>query len=142
MNEDTNAIIYQYLIDQDTLTDIVGTRIYNPALPENVILPAISFLTIGGLDDEYIPGLLGPSIQFDCWAKNEVGLLGPKGARKVYRALHAVLQGKQNKIVSVGGTNYKIKSSRIEVSGQDMQDVEVPTMFRVRTSFAFIIDAE
>ena len=87
---DTNAIIRAYLATQTALTALVSTRIYSPRLPENATLPAIGFFTRGGSSTPYIPGIVTPSVQFDCWADN------PIEARQVYRALYNALQGIQN----------------------------------------------
>jgi len=130
---DTNSIIRTYLITCATLTALVGTRIYCPRLPENAILPAVSFFTRGGTSTPYIPGLLEPSVQFDCWADNSMD------AREVYRALYDNLQGKQNLVT---GTTQGIISAIEEVQGQDLVDVEVPNYFRVLTFFRIMVRAE
>ena len=143
MNEDTNSIIYQYLINQTALTDVVSTRIYCPRLPENTTLPALGYFTRGGTSTPYIPGIVEPSVQFDCWGAT------PIVARQVYRALYDVLQGIQNQVMPVLfplifpiSFNYSIMSAIEEVQGQDLQDVDIPTMFRVLTFFSMMIRAE
>ena len=136
MNEDTNSIIRAFLVLQATLTDIVGTRIFCPRLPENTALPALGFFTRGGSSSPYIPGIVSPSVQFDCWGET------PQAARQVYRALYDVLQGIQNQTVSVDGSDYSILGAREEVQGQDLQDVDIPNYFRVLTSFEVMICAE
>ena len=135
MNEDTNKIIRTYLAAQTTLTDIVGTRIYCPRLPENATLPALGFFTRGGSSTPYIPGLVNPSMQFDCWAED------PIDAREVYRALYDVLQGVQNQAVTIGTSTYYLDAQE-EVQGQDLQDVDIPTYFRVLAMFSILIKAE
>ena len=90
MNIDTNVVIRTYLLTQAELTGLVSSEIYCPRLPENAILPAVSFFTRGGDSTPYIPGIVTPSVQFDCWADN------PIEARKVYLALYSALQGIQN----------------------------------------------
>ena len=45
---DINQIIRAYLVTCGTLTDVVGTRIYYPRLPEYTELPALGFFTRGG----------------------------------------------------------------------------------------------
>ena len=140
-NVDTNSVIRAYLADQTVLTDVVSTRIYCPKLPEGADLPAVGFLTRGGSSTPYIPGLVEPSIQFDCWAEDIAGLTGPQGARAVYNALYDVLQGIQREVVTIGGTDYIIWSAIEEVQGQDLQDVDIPTYFRVLTFFKFMIKA-
>ena len=134
MNEDTNSIIREYLANETTLTDIVDTRIYCPRLPENATLPALGFFTRGGSSTPYIPGLVTPSVQFDCWGES------PQDAREVYRALYDVLQGIQNETVTVDGTDYTIWSAIEEVQGQDLQD-EIPNYYRVLTFFSIKIRA-
>lgn len=105
MNEDTNSIIYAYLVAQTTLTAVVGTRIYCPRLPENATLPALGFFTRGGSSTPYIPGIVTPSVQFDCWAES------PQGARQVYRALYDVLQGIQNQAIVGNVLSYWVSPS-------------------------------
>ena len=140
MNEDTNFIISSFLVLQTTLTDEVGgaasPKIYCPRIPENTKLPALGFFTRGGRSTPYIPGIVTPSVQFDCWGTS------PKAARQVYRALYDVLQGIQNQSVTVGGSDYKILSAIEEVQGQDLQDVDIPAYYRVLTSFSIMIRAE
>ena len=131
---DTNSIIRAYLATCGTLTTLLATvdSIYCPRLPENAILPAVSFFTRGGSSTPYIPGILSPSVQFDCWADN------PIDAREVYRALYDNLQGIQDQTVGA----YKILSAIEEVQGQDLVDVEIPNYFRVLTFFSVMIRAE
>jgi len=136
MNADTNSIIRTYLAAETTLTDVVSTRIYTPRLPENTDLPALGFFTRGGGSTPYIPGIVTPSIQFDCWADT------PIVARQVYRALYDVLQGVQNETVTVGSSDYKIMSAIEEVQGQDLQDVDIPNYYRVITFFSIMVMAE
>jgi len=129
---DTNTIIRAYLATCTTLTALVGTRIYCPRLPENATLPAVSFFSRGGTSTPYIPGIVSPSVQFDCWADD------PIEAREVYRALYDNLQGIQN--ITVG--SYQIMSAIEEVQGQDLVDTEIPNYFRVLTFFSIMIRAE
>ena len=136
MNEDANSIIRAYLAAQTTLTDVVSSRIYHPRLPENCVLPALGFFTDGGSSTPYIPGLLSPSVQFDCWG------ITPIVARQVYRALYDVLQGIQNQTVAVGGINYLIYGAEEEGLAQDMQDADIPAYFRVMATFRLLIRAE
>lgn len=142
MNEDTNAIIRAYLVGQTVLTDIVNTRIYCPRLPEGATLPAVGFFVRGGVSTPYIPGIITPSIQFDCWAEDTTIKAGPIGAREVYRALYDVLQGIQNITVTVGGSDYEIMSAIEEVQGQDLQDIDIPNYYRVVTFFRLMIRAQ
>ncbi len=136
MNADTNDIIRAYLVDQATLTDIVSARIYSPRLIENADLPAMGFFTRGGTAHAYIPGLLMPSVQFDCWGDS------PVSAREVYRALYDVLQGIHMQSVTLDSVGYTILSALEEVQGQDLQDVDILNYYRVLTFFSFIIRAE
>lgn len=141
MNEDTNEIIREFLVNRATLTGVVGTRIYTPRLIEKATLPAVSFFTRGGSSTPYIPGIVTPSVQFDCWAKDIAGTSGPIGARAVYNALYDVLQGIQMQTVTVGGTDYKILSAIEEVQGMDLVDSEILTYFKVLTFFSIMITA-
>ncbi len=136
MNEDANSIVREFLVNQTALTDVVSTRIWSPRLPENAELPAIGFFTRGGSSHPYIPGLVMPSIQFDCWGDT------PIAAREAYGALYDVLQGIQMQAVTVDGSGYTILSAIEEIRGQDLQDVDIQKYFRVLAMFAFIIRAE
>ncbi len=136
--EDTNGIIRDYLLTSTSLTTLLATitSIYCPRLEENAALPAVSFFTRGGINNPHIPGMLEPSVQFDCWANN------PIEARKIYRALYDNLQGIQGKVVAVGPPTEIIWSAIEEVQGQDLVDIEIPNYFRVLTFFRFMIKAE
>ncbi len=142
---DTNAIVRAYLITQTALTAVAIGGIFCPRLPEDATLPAISFFTRGGTSTPYIPGIVTPSVQFDCWAKDAIdpltGLVvqGSIWARRVYRALYDALQGKQN--IATGATQ-GIISAIEEVQGMDLVDVEIPNYFRVLTFFSVMIRAE
>ena len=133
---DSNSIIREYLVTSSTATDpliaLVGSRIFASRLPENTTLPAVSFFTRGGLNNPHIPGILEPSVQFDCWADD------PLEARLIYRKLYDALQGIQN--ITVG--SYQIMSAIEEVQGQDLVDNEIQNYFRTMTFFSFMIRAE
>ena len=129
---DVNAIIQTYLLTATSLVALVVDRIYCPRLPEKATLPAVSYFVRGGSSTPYIPGIVEPSVQFDCWAAN------PIDAREVYRALYDNLQGIQN--ITVG--SYQIMSAIEEVQGQDLVDVEIPNYFRVMTFFSIMVRAE
>lgn len=133
---DVNAIINTYLTTSSTKVDpliaLVSDRIYCPRLPENATLPAISYFVRGGLSTPYIPGIVNPSVQFDCWADD------PIEARNIYRKLYDALQGIQN--ITVG--SYQIMSAIEEVQGQDLVDELVPNYFRVLTFFDVMVRAE
>ncbi len=125
---DSNSVIRAHLAADPGLIGLVGTRIFCPRLPENTDLPAISFFTRGGKSSPYVPPIPSPSIQVDCWADS------PIEARQVYRALYDALQGIQNIVVTIDGTDYVILSAREEVQGIDLVD-EIPGYFRVLTFF-------
>ena len=126
---DTNTILRTYLLTQTDLADLVSTRIYCPRAPENAELPNITFFTRGGRSTPYIPDLLSPSVQIDCWADDSIE------AREVYRALYDALQGIQN--VAVGSNT--ILSVIEEVQGQDLIDTDIPGRFRVLSFWEIII---
>lgn len=125
---DTNAVIRAYLAADPGLIPLVGTKIYSPRLPENTVLPAISFFTRGGTATPYIPPKPIPSVQFDCWAED------PIDAREVYIALYEALQGIQNESVVVGLDTFRILSAREEIQGQDLSE-DIPGYYRVMTFF-------
>ena len=129
---DANKIIRDYLIAQTLLFAVTDERIYAGRLPENAVLPAIGFFIAGGTATPYIPGWITPRVQFDCWAHS------PEAARTVYRLLYDALQGIQN--ISVGA--YSIESAMAEGPGQDLQDVDIITYFRVLSFFNIIMKVE
>lgn len=133
---DTNSIIRAFLAGQTAITDIVDTRIYCPRLPENADLPALGFFTRGGTSTPYIPYLVEPSIEFDCWAS------APIVARGLYMAIYDALQGIQNETVVVGLDTFHILSAIEEVQGQDLQDVDIPNYFRVLAFFKILINTK
>lgn len=134
---DTNRLIRTYLLTSsatnDPLIALIGSRLYCPRLPENAILPAISFFTRGGRADPEVPNIFSPSIQFDCWADKLID------AREVYRALYDALQGLGNAAITIDGTIYYITKAREEVQGQDLQDVDIPNYFRVLTFYSITV---
>jgi len=136
----TDSIIWTYLTTPSTAVDplitLISDRVYCPRLPKNLNLttaPAISFFTRGGTSDPYIPGIIEPSVQFDCWGKSMVA------ARGCYRKLYDALQGVQNVVT---GSTQGIISAIEEVQGQDLVDTEIPNYFRVLTFFRIMIRAE
>ena len=130
---DINAIIKTYLGTSSTLVDpliaLVSDNIFCPRAPENASLPNITFFTRGGRATPYIPDIVSPSVQFDCWADD------PIEAREVYRVLYDALQGIQNATV---GSN-TILSAIEEVQGQDLVDTDIPGRFRVLSFWEIII---
>jgi len=123
--QDTNAIIHSFLITQSPLKELVSDRIYCPKLPQNCVLPALSYNTRGGKSDPYIPTIVTPSVQFSCWGNT------PIIARQVYGALYDALQGLED-----WGS---IASAIEEVQGQDMEDPDVPNFYKVITFFSIMI---
>lgn len=142
---DTNSIIWTYLVGNAGIIAFFAPadpRVYCPRLPEKTTLPAISFSTRGGASTPYIPGIVTPSVQFDCWAEDTATLMGAMGARKLYGVLYDALQGIQEQAVTVGLNTYRILSAIEEVQGQDLVDMEIPNYFRVLTFFSVMIRAE
>ncbi len=141
MNEDTNAIVREYLVNKTVLTNVVGAKIFCPRLPENTVLPAISFFTRGGTSSPYIPPLPEPSVQFDCWGETTAAENGSIMAHRVYLALYDVLQGIQREVVTLPSGTYIIWSAMEEVQGQDLVDVDIQGYFRTMAFFKFMIKA-
>ena len=133
MNASVQSIIRAFLIGQTVLTDVVDERIMSPRLQEDTDLPAIGFFVRGGINNPHIEEMVNPSVQFDCWADSAIG------ADEVYRALFDVLQGVQNQVVTVDGSDYALKTAVQEVQGQDLPDVEIPNYYRVLTFFSIMI---
>ena len=130
MSGDVNAILRTFLAADPGLIAVVGARIYTPRIPEQTSLPALGFFVRGGSSSPYIPPLVEPSFQFDCWGNN------PIEARSVYIALYDCLQGIQQQAVGA----YRIASAIEEVQAQDIQDVEYPNYHRVLSFFRIMIE--
>ena len=133
---DTNVILRAYLAADLGIIALFAPdppRVYCPRLPENAKLPAVGLFVRGGSSTPYIPGIVSPSFQIDCWDDNLIG------ARLLYRTVYSALQGIQQQAVVIGLNTYYIKSAREEVQGVDMVDIEVPSYFRVLTFFEVII---
>ncbi len=62
--------IIDYLLSQDSITSLVGTRIYPMHLLEGTDLPAINYMRISQERDRSHSGnsMNRPIIQFSCWA--------------------------------------------------------------------------
>lgn len=148
---DSNRLIRDYLTTSCVLTDplllliggIATPRIFCPRLPENAVLPAVSFFTRGGSASAELPHIFSPSVQFDCWAEDtEVAGVVVKGsitAREVYRALYDALEGLGSVDVTIGGTLYYIMKAREEVQGVDLVDIDISGYFRVMTFYSITI---
>ena len=134
---DTNRLIRTYLLTSsatnDPLIALIGARLYQGRLKLNAKLPAISYLTRGGVASPEVPNVVSPSIQFDCWASS------PESAREVYRALYDAMQGLGNAEITIDETTYYITKVREEVQGQDLQDVDAPSYFEVRTFYSITV---
>ncbi len=115
---DVNSILRKYLAADPGLIGIVGIKIYCPRIPENTTLPALGFFVRGGDSTPYIPPIVEPSFQFDCWGRS------PIESRSVYTALYEALQGIENVKVTIAPDDYYIKSAIEEVQGQDVQSVD------------------
>jgi len=133
MTQSESIILRAYLASITDLTDEVETRIYSPRLPKNHKLPAVSFFVRGGTATPYIPSYVSPSFQFDCWADD------PLVSRSIFNIIYDDLQGMENKIVDVGGTNYTIVSAIEETRGQDLQSIDYPNYFRTLGFFSIIM---
>ena len=131
---DTNRLIQEYLAAMPAIAALVGARVYaaNP-LPQNATLPCISFFTRGGTSIPSVPQIVIPSVQFSCWARTATG------AREVYRALYDELNGLYDANVTIDGTVYWIMRAIEEVQGQDLQDTEIPGLWRTLTFYAITI---
>jgi len=146
---DINVLIRTYLLTSCVLTDpliaLIGgagdERMYQGRLPEDVTLPAVSFITRGGSADPNVPKYTIPSVQFDCWAEDVEGppfVSGAITARKIYRALYDALAGLVSVPVTVDAVEYYIMKAREEVHGQDLMD-EIPGYFRVISFYSITI---
>ena len=139
MIADVNQILRSYLVNNVDIIALFAPdspRVYCPRLPENAKLPAVSLFVRGGSSTPYIPGILTPSFQIDCWDDESIG------ARLLYRTVYSALQGIQNVAVGADPPGYQIMSAIEEVQGQDLVDVEVPNYFRTLTFFSIEIRAD
>jgi len=143
---DINSIIRKWLSACTTLIALIGTadpRIYCPRLEENATLPAVSFKVIGGDSTPYIPGIVEPLVEFDCWANNL------EDAREVYRALYDNLQGIQGRtgwlsfpLIWPVVWGHRLLSAIEENRGADLVDTDIQNRFRKRTTFRIMVRGE
>lgn len=137
---DCNAILRAYLVSQASLTALVGganPRISQGRLPENCIIPAITFEKRGGTPcAPNISRIVAPSFQIKCWADNLIT------SNQIYRKLFDILHGARNEPVIVGGNVYYLESAQEEVQGQDLQDVDIPNYFYTLAFFQTTIQVE
>lgn len=81
-----------FLLADATLTTLISTRLYPGVLPQNPILPAMTYQWISGPrfhSTDGPSGLSNPRIQFDCWASTYLE------AETVFTALRKRLDGYQ-----------------------------------------------
>jgi hypothetical protein len=81
--------IYNILVNTAGITALVGTRIYQVKMPDNVTFPAISYQTSFGSQIESFTGYSGlrnPVINIDTWASSAGA--AKDLAEKVRAALH------------------------------------------------------
>lgn len=132
---DTNKVIHKLLSSDAGIIALVGTRVYCPRAPENTDKPFLTFKGSGGTGNPYIPDIPEPAVQIDCWAEDL------KEAREIYWAVYSLLQGLQGESVTIGANTYRVLSAIEEVAGQDLEDVDIPGLFRVVSYYRFIIEA-
>ena len=82
--------LFAYLKDVSGLNALVGTRIYPLVLPQNPVLPAITYTRVSNPKQRLLArgaaDTFRPRIQFDCWA------ITYKSAQLVASQLQAALQ--------------------------------------------------
>ena len=132
------AIMHKYLSAQAPLMALATGGLYSPRIPGGESPPAIAFFVRGGSSNPNIPPLPTVSFQFDCWANSDD--TPAEDAYEIYLELYDAIQGIQNKIVTVGGTPYKIKSVIEEVSGQQIQPVAPETYHRTMGLFQVMME--
>lgn len=67
--------IRTYLAAQTPVSDLVGTRIYPDALPQDAILPAIVYTVIGDTSEHHLTAAAGLGfalVQIDCFASTRL----------------------------------------------------------------------
>mgnify|MGYP000866610207 CR=1 FL=1 len=86
--------IYSGLSGHAGLTALVGTRVYPIMLPQNVTLPAVTYLRVGGaretaINEAPVAGM--PLFQISSWATTYDGVLAV--AQQVLAAVRALVTG-------------------------------------------------
>jgi hypothetical protein len=138
---DPNAIVRKFVAADAGVTALVGARIYVPRIPEKSTYPAIGMFIRGGFSTPYIPEVIEPSFQFDCWAKNlDDPSAGQIAARAVYSALYECLQGAQDETVTIGVNTFRLLGAVEEGQGQDIQGPENTGYYRVLAFFRVMLD--
>ncbi|KKM71084.1 hypothetical protein LCGC14_1434230 [marine sediment metagenome] len=63
--------LYKHLVDDAAVAALVGSRVYPAKLPQNVVLPSLSYLQLGSERSAHTggsSGLVSATIQISCWA--------------------------------------------------------------------------
>jgi len=84
------AAIYYLLVNDGSVTDITGTRIYPAFVPQGVSLPAITYTQITGSREHTFDGIFGmssPVYVINCWGENY------EDTRDLADAVRGVLSG-------------------------------------------------
>lgn len=66
------AGLYDYLINDATVSGVVSTRVYPVIIPQNPTYPCISYSTSGAIRHSTLVGqdnFVGAQIDIDCWAE-------------------------------------------------------------------------
>lgn len=122
---DTNKALLEILqTDAPLLVLVPAARIMEGPLQEGTGFPAITFETVGGTTDLYLP-VVNPRVQVRCWHDTDAEV-----ARQVYRAVHDALYNLRNKTLS--GSEFLAETEEV-VHGQDLTDPQ--TGYRSVLSF-------
>ena len=125
---DPNQAVINWLLENASITDLVGQNVVAPLLPKGFSAmegnKCIVVRTRGGNTHPEIPEMIRPSMEVECWAYD------PDVAKQIYAAVHDIMCDATE--VDLGGAGVVVTSQE-EVFGQDIWDPETqwPYVFSV-----------
>ena len=124
--------LYQHLSGTLGVTALASTRIYPAPLPQQVSLPAITYMQVSSVPIRTMGGRQGrqPRIQIDCWATS------PSARRQLAEAVIAALDHYSGTMGGPGGVT--VRGAFLE---NDLDEYD-PETKRYRAILDFIIHHE
>ncbi len=111
--------IRNWLLEDSTISGLVGTRVYPLELPVGISTPAISYMLVSD-PLQKAPGHYRQRIQFSVWVRGADSVMqGFPVARKVKDAIRAKVDGRGNNLYpcELAGDTYRYKIISIEFAG-------------------------
>ena len=138
MASDVGKALRAKLLENTTLTGLIGTRFYPDVIPQGAALPAVSYYKISTQREHTLldcTRLAHSRIQVDCYAEKANG-----GRDRANDIAHAI---RNSGICAFRGTVDGIAIQAVEIDSGDYYDNDPPTdgnqQHRYITSFDFMV---